>query len=57
MVLNGPCNLLLTFKLFRNAKISFLIVKEFIIKLRIIILLSSVTVTKEVACGERRWPG
>ena len=32
MVSNGPCIVLLTFKLFRNAKISFLIIKEFIIK-------------------------
>ena len=57
MVSNGPYNVLLTFKLFRNAKISFLIINEFIIKRRIIILLSSVTVTKEVACGEGCWPG
>ena len=32
MVSNGHYNVLLTFKLFRNAKISFLIINEFIIK-------------------------
>ena len=28
MISNGPCNVLPTFKLFTNAKISFLIIKE-----------------------------